>query len=326
MIKQFIHLSILFLFISFSFSCNDEKEVTDNTKTTTPQIAPVQAPDFSADTAYAYIKKQLSFGPRVPGTPAQAKCAAWMEAEFKKYADTVYIQKANVKQAISNKSYPAINIIASFNPQATERILLLAHWDSRPWADEDSSNKEKPIMAADDGASGVAVLLEIARKLKSQKPNTGVDILLVDAEDVGKTEWSEESYCLGTQHWARNPHVPNYKAKFGICLDMVGARGAQFPLEGFSKNYAPDAQRKIWDIGNRLGYSDYFRYTESGAITDDHVVVNEIARIPCVDIINLKPNGSFGDHWHTHQDDISIIDVATLKAVGQTVLQVLYEN
>jgi hypothetical protein len=249
-----------------------------------------------------------------------------MEMEFKKYADTVYIQKANVKQPVSEKTYPAINVIATFNPQATERILLLAHWDSRPWADQDTVNKEKPIMAADDGASGVAVLLEIASKIKLQKPKVGVDILLVDVEDAGKTEWTEESYCLGTQHWAKNPHVAGYKAKFGICLDMVGARGAQFPMETFSHNYAPDAQRMIWDVGNRLGYSDYFRYDLSSQITDDHVVINEIAQIPCVDIINLKPGGGFGDHWHTHQDNISIIDKATLKAVGQTVLQVLYEN
>lgn len=296
-----------------------------NEKPETP-VASVQAPDFNAENAYKAVSSQLAFGPRVPGTSAQTKCAAWIEAEFKKVADTVYVQKANVKQVITNKTYPAINVIASFNPNAAERVLLLAHWDSRPWADEDSVNKEKPIMAADDGASGVAVLLEIARCLKLQKPAIGVDILLVDAEDVGKSEWTEESYCLGTQYWAKNPHVAGYKAKAGVCLDMVGSKGAQFPLESFSRNYAAEIQRKIWDIGNRLGYSDFFRYTDGGSITDDHVVVNELAGIPCVDIINLRPDGRFGDYWHTHRDDISIIDKTTLKAVGQTVLQFVYEN
>ncbi len=328
MIKQSISLLLLLLAVLFIPSCKDESdEVSDDHSTTTaPTTVTVKAPDFNADNAFALIEKQVAFGPRVPGTAAQTKCAAWLSAELKKYADTVYEQKANLKQVVSNISYPAINIIASFNTQATERILLLAHWDSRPWADEDSVNTNKPILAADDGASGVAILLEIAAKIKLQKPSVGVDILLVDAEDVGKTVWTEESYCLGTQHWAKNTHVPNYKAKFGICLDMVGSKGAQFPLEGFSQNYAPDAQRKIWDVANRIGYSDYFRYVQGGTITDDHVVVNEMAHIPCVDIINLKPNGSFGDYWHTHNDNISVIDKATLKAVGQTVLQVLYEN
>ncbi len=327
MIQSRFNILLTLLGAILIFSCNDEEvQVSDDSDTKTVIPNTIQAPNFDADIAYTYIEKQLSFGPRVPGSPAQTKCATWLISEFKKYADTLYVQKANLKQVVSNKSYPAINIIASFNLQASERILLLAHWDSRPWADEDTARTETPILAADDGASGVAVLLEIAAKIKLQKPQVGVDILLVDAEDVGKTIWTEESYCLGTQHWAKNPHVPNYKAKFGICLDMVGSKGAQFPLEGYSQNYAPDIQRKIWDVANRLGYSDYFRYVQGGTITDDHVVVNEMAKIPCVDIINLKPNGGFGDYWHTHADNISVIDKATLKAVGQTVLQVLYEN
>jgi glutaminyl-peptide cyclotransferase len=317
-------VALLALSIIFLFSCNNE--VKEDTSLKPEAVKPlVNIPDFNADNAYQYIEKQVSFGPRVPGSTSQKKCASWLEQELKKYADTVYIQKANVKQSISNKTYPAINIIASFNLQATDRILLLAHWDSRPWADEDTKDVSKPIDAADDGASGVAVLLEIASKLKSQKPTQGIDILLVDAEDVGKTEWSEQSYCLGTQHWAQNPHVSGYRAKFGICLDMVGAKGAQFPLEGFSKSYAGDVQTKVWDIANRIGYSDYFRYVQGGTITDDHLVVNEIAKIPCIDIINLQANGGFGTHWHTHNDNINVIDKATLKAVGQTLMHVVYE-
>lgn len=327
--KKIIQLSFYLIIISiFSilfFACKDENKVDKNENDTQPKKA-VNVPIFNADTAFNYIEKQLSFGFRNPGSKGQTQCAAWLKTEFEKYADTVYIQKTNVIQAVSKKTYPAINIIAAFNPQATDRILLLAHWDSRPWADEDSKDKDKPILAADDAGSGVAVLLEIARHLKTQKPNLGIDILLVDAEDVGRSEWSEESYCLGTQHWAKNPHVPNYKAKFGICLDMVGAKGAQFPLETFSQNYAPNVQRKVWDIANRIGYSDYFRYVQGGAITDDHVVVNELAKIPCIDIINLQPNGSFGSHWHTHNDNLEIIDKNVLKAVGQTVLHVVYEE
>jgi len=318
------------LLVALSLSMGSCKESGEDppakTETEVPANQPtVTAPVFNPDQAYAYIEKQLSFGPRVPGTAAQQKCADWMVAELKKSADTVYVQEAQVHQSISNKTYKAINVIASFNPKASDRLLLLAHWDSRPWADEDTKDTDKAIAAADDGASGVAVLMEIALRLKEQRPGIGVDILLVDAEDVGKSEWGDESYCLGTQYWATNPHTPGYRASGGICLDMVGAKGAQFPLEGFSQTYAPDLQRKVWDTGNRLGFSDYFRYTRGGTITDDHVVVNEIARIPCIDIINLRPNGSFGEYWHTHRDNIDIIDKGTLKAVGQTVLQVVYE-
>lgn len=321
--KSKIFLLLGFLLSSMINSC-DETESVNNDKDT--EIISVKAPDFNADTAYYYIQKQLSFGNRVPGTPTHAKTAQWITQELKKNVDTVYVQKSSVVQIGSNKSYPITNIIASVNPSNTNRILLLAHWDSRPWADQDTLNKDKPIMAADDGASGVAVLMEIARVLKSQKINLGVDILLVDAEDLGKTEWGEDSYCLGTQYWAKNPHIPAYKAKYGICLDMVGSKGAQFPLEQYSQTYAPDVQRKIWDIANRIGYADYFRYVQSAPITDDHVYINESAKIPCVDIINLKPNGNFGNHWHTHNDNIEIIDKSTLKAVGQTVLQAIYDS
>lgn len=288
-----------------------------------------KSPVFNANVAYAHIEKQLSFGPRVPGTQAQRQCAQYIESEIRKYCDTVFVQSTTVTQAISNNQYPCINIIGSINPSAPYRVLLLAHWDTRPWADMDSVRKNQPIMGADDGASGVAVMLEVARAIKESKikpADVGIDFLFVDVEDVGKTEWSELSYSLGTQYWAQNPHVAGYKANYGICLDMVGAKNAQFLLEGFSKHYAGDKQRNIWDIANRLGYGSFFLYADGGAITDDHVVVNEMAGIPCVDIINLQEGGSFGKYWHTHNDDIDIIDKRTLKAVGQTVLQVLYEE
>ncbi len=289
-------------------------------------VKKIPAPEFDANNAYELIKKQVSFGPRYPGTEAQKKCAAWMETELKKYADTVYVQQATLTQPGSNKTYPAVNIIASFNPNAEDRVLLLAHWDSRPWADEDSKDKDKPILAADDGGSGVAVLMEIAAKMKTTRPNIGVDILLEDAEDVGRTEWGELSYCLGTQYWVKNPHLPGYRAMFGILLDMVGAKGARFPLEAQSQQYAGSIQREIWETARSAGYSDYFVSERGSAITDDHIVINTDAHIPCVDIINLKADGSFADHWHTHQDDMNIIDKGTLKAVGQTVMAVIYNQ
>lgn len=286
-------------------------------------------PAFDADSAYSYVAAQVAFGPRTPGSDAQAKCAEWMSGMLKKSCDTVYTQQTNVKGG-DGKSLRCINLIGVINPTATKRILLLTHWDSRPWADQDTKDKDKPILAADDGGSGVGVLLELARQLKAGKlpANLGVDILLEDVEDYGRSEWGEESYCLGTQYWAKHPHVTGYKAAYGILLDMVGARGAQFPLEGSSMKLAGDVQQKVWQAAANAGFTSYFPYVPGADITDDHVPVNTLAGIPTIDIISLTPDQMrpFPLHWHTHADDMPLIDKSTLKAVGQTLLQTIYEE
>ena len=314
--------------------CNDEPNQPDNpsgSDTGRPAVQPaVNAPDFNADTAYSYVAKQVGFGPRTPGSKSQLACAAWMRTELSTTTDTVYEQRITMRGG-DGKSLPCINLIGAINPQATQRVLLLAHWDSRPRADQDTARQNEPIDAADDGGSGVAVLLELARVLRAHPlpQSMGVDILLVDVEDYGRTEWGDSSYGLGTQYWATHPHVPGYKAQYGILLDMVGARGAVFPLEQTSKDYAGDVQRHIWDAAGRAGYSSFFLFKNGGGITDDHTFVNDLTGIPTVDIIHLRddvPNSVFAPHWHTHNDNLSIIDRATLKAVGQTVLQVLFET
>ena len=304
---------------------NEKKEAVSDTL----KVKPASVPSFDADSAYVYVGRQVAFGPRVPGSAAQLKCAAWMESMLKKVCDTVYKQDVHVKGG-DGKSLPCINLIGSINPKATKRILFLTHWDSRPWADQDTKDKDKPVMAADDGGSGVAVLLEVATMLKAHglSPALGVDILFTDVEDYGRSEWGEDSYCLGTQYWANHPHVAGYKAEFGILLDMVGAHGAQFPMEASSTIFAGDVQQKVWHSAADAGYSSYFPYAPGGEITDDHVPVNRIAGIKTIDIINLTPDPErpFAAHWHTHADVMDIIDKNTLKAVGQTLLQVIYEN
>jgi hypothetical protein len=251
-----------------------------------------------------------------------------MEQQLKQYCDTVYRQEVSVKGG-DGKMLPCINLIGSINPNAKRRILLLTHWDSRPWADEDDSAQTKPILAADDAASGVGVLLELSRHIQLQKisPDLGIDIFFTDVEDYGKSEWGEESYCLGTQYWARNPHLAGYTAEFGILLDMVGAKGAIFPMEMVSAQYAGEVQNSVYQAAARAGYSSYFPFVQGPGITDDHKFVNELIRIPTIDIINTHTNGVdvFKPHWHTHDDNMNIIDRATLKAVGQTLLQVIYE-
>ncbi len=312
-------------------ACETDSPQGQDTKepTTSTPVQTVKVPDFSADSAYAFIEKQLSFGFRIPGTVGQEKCAAWMATMLKLHCDTLYVQKTKVK-AGNAQMLPCINLIGAIHPQAKNRILLLTHWDSRPWADQDDSAANKPIMAADDAASGVGVLIEMARLLKSQNisKDWGIDIFFTDVEDYGKTEWGEESYCLGTQYWAKNLHVPQYKANFGILLDMVGARGATFPIEMISAQYAANIQKDIYQAAHRAGYSSFFPFIQGPAITDDHKFVNELVGIPTVDIINLSTDGvtPFKRHWHTHDDNINIIDKNTLKAVGQSLLQFIYET
>ena len=330
-IKPIVFIGIISCLSCAFAGCKDhgeqKKEVTGDT--TTVVTKPVNAPAFDADSAYVSVSKQVALGPRTPGSKAQTQCAAWMEGKLKLVCDTVYRQDVHVTGG-DGKSLPCINLIGVINPAATKRILFLTHWDSRPWADQDTKDKDKPILAADDGGSGVAVLLEVARQLKAHglSSSLGIDILFTDVEDYGRSEWGENSYCLGTQYWAHHPHVPGYRADFGILLDMVGAHGAQFPMEGSSARFAGDIQQKVWKAAGDAGYSSYFPFAAGADITDDHIPVNQVAGIKTIDIINLTfdPQNPFAPHWHTHADVMGIIDKNTLKAVGQTLLQAIYET
>jgi len=301
----------------------------------------VSVPAFNPDTAYAFVQKQVDFGPRVPGTPAHKKCAAWLSAEFTRMGMTVVEQKFTAQTYFGPRD--AVNIVAQYKPELPKRILLSAHWDSRHIGDKDSKDKDKPIPGADDGASGVAVLLEIARILQTNPVDVGVDLICFDAEDLGDDRNPEAgqsimaqagneaktlTWCLGSQHWARTPHKPGYTAQFGILLDMVGARGAVFPKEGYSAQNAPRVQSEIWNIAAELGYGSYFPNTPGGYVTDDHVFVVRGRQIPMVDIISIPnpPPNSFGSYHHTHNDNMSIIDRSTLGMVGHVVATVVYRS
>lgn len=327
--KSMIITSFVCLTTIMTIGCGDKKTTSTAAPTTqqnTPQYKKV-SPDFNEQFAYGHVQTQVNFGPRVPGTPAQIAAAKWFEEEFKKHTPHVQVQKTTVIGG-DKKSLPCYNIFAQFNPQAPKRILLLAHWDTRPWADMDYKDRESPIDGADDGASGVGVLLEIARILKAHplSDSIGVDILLVDVEDYGKSEWGTDSYALGSQYFSKNPIVKDYKAQAGILLDMVGAKDAVFPLEGFSQQYARQVQTDVWNLAQQLGYNKYFVYQQAPPITDDHLPINQNLKIPTIDIIHLPQNSNTGfvGHWHTHDDKLKNIDPATLKAVGQTVLEYIY--
>jgi len=312
-------------------SCHSVQKPTDNESITKPQVV---VPDFNADSAYSYVATQVAFGPRVPNTSAHVKCGDYLINKLKSLGADVIVQEAKLK-AFDNKILNARNIIAQYNPQKNDRILLFAHWDCRPFSDHDSNpaNYNKPVDGANDGASGVGILMEVARQLQKSPTQLGIDIIFFDAEDYGqpdhiKAKYIADTWCLGTQYWAQLPHKNNYYARFGILLDMVGAPGATFYQEQFSKETASEAVNKIWKTAEQLGFGNYFPYAEGGAITDDHVYVNKYRGIPCVDIIHYDPTSesSFGAYWHTQNDVIGNVDKATLKAVGQTITAVIYNE
>ena len=290
-------------------------------------------PAFNADSAYAMTKAQCNFGPRDMNSEAHDRCAEWIISRFKQYGCKVQTQKADLK-GYDGTMLKSQNIIASYRPEATTRVLICAHWDSRPWADNDpdSTNWHKPILAANDAASGVAVMMEIARLLQQDKKLAiGVDFVCFDAEDWGTPQWTHtsddgDSWALGAQYFAGN--LPKgYEARYGILLDMVGGLGAKFYKEGMSKQYAPQIVDKVWRAARQSGYGSYFPNSDGGMITDDHIPVNQKANIPTIDLIPYYPDcqqSSFGPTWHTLADNMQNIDPKTLKAVGQTVIQVLY--
>lgn len=289
---------------------------------------PVQVPAFDADGAYDAIAKQVSFGPRVMGSEGHETALAWLLEEFKATGANVIEQdfQANL---YTGEKHLGTNIIAQFNPDVSDRIMLAAHWDTRHVADSPLSTEreQEPILGADDGGSGVAILLEIARTLQEQEVGIGVDLVLFDAEDYGESGGDSSTYCLGSQYWSNNRPTP-YKPRYGILLDMVGAKGAQFYLEGYSMRYARPVVEKVWTLAKQMGRSNYFINQGGGGITDDHFFVNTIAGVPMIDIINLNGTDetAFGAHWHTHQDDMDIIDKNTLRAVGQVMLAVIYRE
>lgn len=305
-----------------------------------PKVEMVKAPAFSADSAYAFVAKQVSFGPRVPNTKAHTACGDWLVAKFKSYGCEVIEQTGTVK-AYDGTQLPLRNIIAQVNPEAKKRVMLAAHWDTRPYADKDSleSRWKQPIDGANDGASGVAVLLELARMLQANPISaTGFDLVLWDVEDYGQPEFSktevDQSYltwCLGSQYWADHKHKDGYQAQFGILLDMVGGKDARFNKEGVSMQVGPDIVNSLWKIAQQQGYGGYFQDQTTGEIVDDHIFMNQ-AGVRTIDIIDMRPSTKamgfggfeFGSFHHTHRDNLENIDPATLKAVGQSVAQLLY--
>ncbi len=332
--KKIFRIATAFVLLSVSVilfaACGGDKKAPASAEMA------VVVPVFDADSAYSYVERQVAFGPRVPNSAAHRACGDFLVAYLRGCGADVVTQDVQLT-AYNGDKLQARNIIAQFNPQNKKRVMLCAHWDSRPWADSDpdKSNHYTPILGANDGASGVGVLMEVARHLSAVSPAVGVDIVLFDAEDYGRHEndpydgnGMDNSWALGSQYWARFPHVEGYNARYGILLDIVGAPSSRFHREGLSDHYASNIVDKVWAQAAKWGYGDYFIDKEGGMVTDDHFYVNRFLGLPCIDIINFDPDSpnGFGPHHHTIKDDMSWIDAATLKAVGQTVLAVIYNE
>ena len=293
----------------------------------------VVAADFDADSAYAYVARQVAFGPRVPGMEGHAACGGWIASELKRHgADTVTVQRATVTRH-DGTPLQISNIMGRFNPEAPVRVLLAAHWDTRPWADAeaDPALHGRPIPGANDGGSGVGVLLEVARQMGLKRPEIGVDLLMVDAEDSGVSGEEPDggsSWCLGTQYWAEHhPYTPGAMPRYAVVLDMVGGTGARFHRETVSVQAAPWLVDKVWAMAAAIGHGATFVNEPGAPLVDDHVFINR-AGIPAIDIVESRNDatGSFPPTWHTMADDMPAIDRRPLKAAGQTVTTLIYNE
>ncbi len=324
-------LSLIFGLILLA-SCNH----SDKKKTSAASAidySTVASPTFCADSAYQYVADQVAFGPRIPGSTAQSQCANYLTRQMKRWCDTVIVQ--NFSTVLWNgQEAKGKNIIASIeskgNNPTNRRILLAAHWDSRMWADHDpdEANHHTPIDGANDGASGVGVLMEMARCIATKPLDVAVDIIFFDVEDQGVPEWADsyedDSWCKGSQHWGKNPHIPYYNAVYGILLDMVGTPKPRYTKEQYSRQYASNIMDKTWMAATALGYGGIFNDDETAPILDDHIYVNQLANIPMIDIVQNSRDCSFFKYWHTQGDNMEHVNRQSLNAIGTVLLKTIY--
>ena len=316
-------VTLLLLALLFFVSCSSEEpefSFEDQDR---------EVPEFSSQRAYQFIEEQVAFGPRVPNMEGHVETINYLREHFEEKAGSGNVFVQEFEQEVYGETLTMFNLLASFGTQHSDRIMLAAHWDTRPRGEEDPTNPDDPILGADDGGSGVGVLMEIARVFAENDVPIGVDIVLFDGEDYGE-EGDLDNYFLGARHWSNNPPVPGYSPRYGILLDMVGGEGAIFAKERYSLRYASSLVDEVWNIAADKGYGDLFVDEQGGFVSDDHVVVNQEAGIPMINIIHHSVNedGSvnFPPYWHTQNDNMDIIDTNTLQAVGDVVLELIYNR
>ena len=325
--QNILVFSFYFLVCTLLAGCKHKQEARPTVPAT--DYTQVATPDFSADSAYIAVETQMAFGNRIPGSKAWERCGEWLATQLRRHCDTVIVQ--DFRATLWNgTSVPGRNIVGSLNPMASKRVLLAAHWDSRMWADHDplESNRHSPVPGANDGASGAAVLVELARVMSQMPPSVGVDFILFDVEDQGQPEWAEtyddNTWCKGSQHWAQNRHTPAYTAVYGILFDMVGTTEPRFTKEQVSRHYAPGLTDKLWGAAAALGHGNIVVNQNTDPILDDHLYVNQIAGIPMLDIVQNSPTTSFFTHWHTTTDDLASVSPETMRIVATVVMKTIY--
>ncbi|MEO0732434.1 MAG: M28 family peptidase [Bacteroidota bacterium] len=316
-----------FLLLTLLAACKNDstEDLPDPAPAAAPTEPPKPVPRFVADSAYTYVARQVNFGPRVMNTPAHEACKDWLIQKLEDFGAEVVTQQFTAT-AYDGTPLQSTNILGRYRPELPDRILLGAHWDTRHVADSELETDPNAVVnGADDGASGVGVLLELARQLGLSTPGIGVDIIFFDAEDYGSSG-DQESWALGAQHYAKNMVPP--KPRYGILLDMVGAKDARFAIERGSQHFAPHVIDKVWTLAGQMKFGNYFVREEGGSVLDDHYFVNTLANLPMIDIINHRKEtkSGFVKHWHTGNDNLDIIDRETLRVVGQLVTAVVYRE
>jgi hypothetical protein len=292
-----------------------------------PKVAPsaqaTSAPIFSGEEAFAYLTAQTDFGPRNPNSAGHVNCLNYLLGELQRFADAVNRQDFT-HTGPRGETIRLTNIIASFNLDATNRVMLAAHWDTRPWADHDSepSKRDKPIIGANDGASGVAVLLELAKLLRQNPPPIGVDMLLFDGEDGGENN-DLTRFALGSKYFAAHKS-PTFNPRYGILIDMIGDAQLEIKKEQNSLRYARDVVEYVWSAAQRLGLREFVSETGPN-VYDDHIPLNE-AGIKTIDLIDFDYPDRSNRYWHTSEDTPDKCSPASLQTIGSLLVHLIYQS
>jgi hypothetical protein len=288
---------------------------------------------FNADSALSYVRQQVAFGPRVPGTPGAEKAGDWIVDMMKRRADTVIEQRWK-HTTLKGDSLPLRNIFARFRPQATQRVLYITHWDTRPIADADPvlGNRGTPILGANDGASGVGLLIALADALKKTPPNIGVDLLFVDGEDYGSFDGPGNDVLIGSKYFVEHLPSPDYRPIYGVLWDMIADADLNILQEPYSMNAAPEVVSRVWQKAADLGYSKYFvSRSLPSSITDDHVPFIEKG-FRVIDVLDIEygPLGPGGyaspNYHHTLGDTMEHISAKSLRIVGDVALSLITDQ
>ena len=281
-------------------------------------------PRFDENHAFSYLVAQCDFGPRNPGSDGYYACLDYLITELDQSANEIILQDFSYQERRYNKQYNLENIIARFNPDSECQTVISAHWDTRPWADQEDlrQDRDQPIIGANDGASGVAILLELAKIMGENPPPIGVNLVFFDGEDLGVPR-ENSTYCQGSRFFAKNLPIP--RPNEAINLDMVGDKQLVLPIERYSLEYHPKLVRHLWDRAKDMGL-DAFIGRVDYAIYDDHIPLNEIAGIPSIDIIDFKYPNSYANFWHTMNDIPENCSEESLGQVGALMVDYIYNR